>query len=317
MLETVAEYICINGYWWNWPGTVYAGFAQPDPSYAPMPVDLQALYPKLIQLMLDTVFVVDRDNIIVFVSNACHALLGYRADELVGTPITRYMHPDDLDATRASIVRVMNGQAHSDFRNRYLRKDGEVVHILWSAFWSDEVGARIGVARNVTALTQAEQALRFLAHHDSLTRLCNRSLFSERLAGAVRQAVPFALLFLDINDFKGINDVHGHAIGDRVLCEVARRLEGCVGPQDTVARMGGDEFTVLLCGVHAGTVPEKTAQILAAMAAPLASEPDSLPMPSCSIGVACYPADGDSIDALLNCADSDMYRNKRRRSFPR
>ena len=86
-----------------------------------MPVDLQALYPRLIHLMLDTVFVVDRDNQIVFVSDACEVLLGYKACELVGTPITDYMHPDDLAATRASIVRVMNGQAHYDFRNRYVR----------------------------------------------------------------------------------------------------------------------------------------------------------------------------------------------------
>ncbi|MGJ7549968.1 diguanylate cyclase domain-containing protein [Pseudomonas alloputida] len=283
-----------------------------------MPVDLQALYPKLIQLMLDTVFVVDRDNTIVFVSNACEALLGYRADELIGTPITRYMHPEDLDATRASIIRVMNGQSHSDFRNRYLRKDGGVVHILWSAFWSEEVGARIGVARNITALTQAEQQLRFLAHHDPLTRLCNRSLFNERLASALRHGRPFALLFLDINDFKGINDVHGHAIGDQVLRAVARRLEGCVGEQDTVARMGGDEFTVLLSDLSpAGAVAEKMAQILAALATPLASEQRALPMPSCSIGVACYPDDGADIDTLLNCADDDMYRNKRRRSVAR
>lgn len=75
-----------------------------------MPVDLEALYPKLIHLMLDTVFVVDGDNQIVFVINACEALLGYAADELVGTLITHYMHPEDLARTRASIVRVMNGQ---------------------------------------------------------------------------------------------------------------------------------------------------------------------------------------------------------------
>ncbi len=288
---------------------------EPDAPDAPMPVDLQALYPKLIQLMLDTVFVVDRDNTIVFVSNACEPLLGYRADELIGTPITRYMHPDDLETTRASIIRVMNGQPHCDFRNRYLRKDGGVVHILWSAFWSEEVGARIGVARNVTALAQAEQELRFLAHHDPLTRLCNRSLFNQRLASALHHARPFALLFLDINDFKGINDVHGHAVGDQVLCAVARRLEDCVGQHDTVARMGGDEFTVLLTDLSSvGAVAEKMAQILAAMAAPLASGLRALPMPSCSIGVACYPADGADIDTLLNCADDDMYRNKRRRS---
>lgn len=284
-----------------------------------MPVDLQTLYPKLIHLMLDTVFVVDRDNQIVFVSDACETLLGYRAEELTGTPITDYIHPDDLAVTRASIVRVMNGQSHVDFRNRYVRKDGGVVYILWAAFWSEEVGARIGVARDVTALRQAEEELRFLAHHDPLTGLTNRSLFNDRLGSALRAAhrhtSTLALLFLDINDFKGINDVHGHAVGDRVLCAIARRLEGCVRETDTVARMGGDEFTVLLTDIQSQeAVAEKVAQILAAMAEPLGAEFGGITMPSCSIGVALYPADGADADALLSHADDDMYRIKRQRS---
>ncbi|WP_110973404.1 sensor domain-containing diguanylate cyclase [Pseudomonas huaxiensis] len=284
-----------------------------------MPVDLKTLYPKLIHLMLDTVFVVDSDNQIVFVSDACEALLGYRADELTGTLITHYMHPDDLPATRASIIRVMNGQPHFDFRNRYIRKDGGVVNILWAAFWSDEVGARIGVARNVTALTRAEDELRFLAHHDPLTKLTNRSVFNDRLESALRSArrhnTRVALLFLDINDFKLINDIHGHAAGDRVLCAIARRLERCVRDTDTVARMGGDEFTMLLSDIPSEeAVAEKVAQILAIMAEPLGDEFDGLDMPSCSIGVACYPADGEDADTLLSHADSEMYQVKRRRS---
>ena len=281
-----------------------------------MPVDLQALYPKLIHLMLDTVFVVDRDNQIAFVSDACEALLGYRADELTGNLITDYMHPEDLAATRASIIRVMNGQPHVDFRNRYLRKDGSVVHILWAAFWSADVGARIGVARDITALTQAEEELRFLAHHDPLTALTNRSLFNDRLDSALRNArrqkSTLALLFLDINDFKGINDVHGHVAGDRVLCTIARRLESCVRETDTVARMGGDEFTVLLTDLHSeDAVAEKVQQILAIMAEPLGPEFGPVKMPSCSIGVARYPADGEDADTLLSHADGDMYRVKK------
>ncbi|WP_422419568.1 diguanylate cyclase domain-containing protein [Pseudomonas sp. GZD-222] len=284
-----------------------------------MPVDLQALYPKLIHLMLDTVFVVDRDNQIVFVSDACEALLGYRAVELTGTPITDYIHPDDLNVTRASIVRVMNGHSHVDFRNRYIRKDGGVVHILWAAFWSEEVGARIGVARDVTALRQAEDELRFLAHHDPLTGLTNRSIFNDRLDSALHAAhrhnSTVALLFLDINDFKGVNDVHGHAMGDRVLCMIARRLESCVRETDTVARMGGDEFTVLLTDIHSEEdVGAKVEQILATMAEPLGAEFGGINMPTCSVGVAFYPKHGVDADALLSHADGDMYRIKRRRS---
>ncbi|MFO8046613.1 MAG: sensor domain-containing diguanylate cyclase [Halomonas sp.] len=283
-----------------------------------MPVDLQALYPKLINLMLDTVFVVDRDNQIVCVSDACESMFGYRADELTGTTITDYMHPDDLAESRASILRVMNGQPHTDFRNRYIRKDGGVVHILWSARWVEEEGVRIGVARDVSALRQAEEELRYLAHHDPLTGLTNRSLFYDRLASAMhaahRHQSGLALLFLDLNDFKRINDVHGHAMGDRVICSVARRLKGCVRETDTVARMGGDEFTVLLTDIHsANAVSAKVEQILAILAEPLGADLEGI-APSCSIGVACYPADGEDADTLLSHADSDMYRIKRRRS---
>lgn len=283
-----------------------------------MPVNLQALYPKLIHLMLDTVFVVDSDNTIVFVSNACESLLGYQADELIGTLITDHMHPDDLAASKASIVRVMNGQSHIDFRNRYLRKDGGVVHILWSARWYEEEGVRIGVARNVTALREAEDELRFLAHHDPLTGLTNRSLFNDRLNSALhlaqRQHGGLALLFLDLNDFKRINDTHGHAVGDSVLCHVARRLEGCVRKSDTVARMGGDEFTVLLTGIESSDAVSATVEhILSVMAEPLGEEFSGLEMPSCSIGVACYPQHGEDADSLLSFADSKMYQIKKRR----
>ncbi|WP_339885313.1 sensor domain-containing diguanylate cyclase [Vreelandella maris] len=282
-----------------------------------MAVDLQALYPKLIHLMLDAIFVVDADNQIIFVSDACNSLLGYLPHELMGTLITHYMHPDDLAATRDSIVRVMNGKPHIDFRNRYIRKDGAIVHILWSARWYEEEGVRVGVARNVTALMQAEEELRYLAHHDPLTRLTNRALFYDRLAlglsTAHRYQSNLALLFLDLNDFKGINDVYGHAVGDRVLCTVARRLEGCVRETDTVARMGGDEFTVLLTDIKsAHAVTEKVEQILTVMNAPLGAEFGAVRMPSCSIGVACYPTDGEDADTLLSHADSHMYQVKRR-----
>lgn len=283
-----------------------------------MPVDLKALYPKLIQLMLDAVFVVDCDDQIVFVSDACESLLGYHADELVGTPITDYMHPEDLAETRASIARVMSGQPHHDYRNRYIHKDGSIVHILWSARWSDEDGVRIGVARDVTALRQAEEQLRFLAHHDPLTGLTNRSLFNDRLNLALRTAhrhkSSLAVLFLDINDFKSINDTYGHAVGDRVLCAFARRLEACVRETDTVARLGGDEFIILLTDIQsADAVSSKVEQISAVMAEPLGAEFGGIGTSSCSIGMACYPADGTDATTLLSHADNDMYRLKGQR----
>ena len=120
---------------------------------------------------------------------------------------------------------------------------------------------------------------------------------------------------LDINDFKKINDVHGHAVGDRVLCTLARRLEGCVSATDTVARMGGDEFTVLLADCPSPeAIGEHVANILAAMAEPLGAELPGIDAPSCSIGVARFPEDGHDADMLLRHADGDMYRVKRKRT---
>lgn len=280
-----------------------------------MSVDLQSINSKLIHLILDTVFVVDADNQILFVSEACESLLGYRADELIGTPITRYMHPEDLAITQSSITRVMGGQPHLDFRNRYIRKDGGIVHILWSARWSEEDKVRIGVARDVTALTQAEEDLRYLAHHDPLTKLTNRSLFYDRLesglSAAHRHNTFLALLFLDIDDFKCINDVYGHPVGDAVLCTVAARLQTCVRETDTVARMGGDEFIVLLTDIQSEkAVSIKVEEILKVMAGPLDPEYGGISMPSCSIGVAIYPLNGEDAGTLLSHADSDMYRFK-------
>ncbi|GAA3956690.1 sensor domain-containing diguanylate cyclase [Allohahella marinimesophila] len=280
-----------------------------------MSVDLQALYPKLISLLLDPVFVVDRHNLIVFVSDACENLLGYSAEELTGTAITDYVHPEDQEASRASIVRVMSGQPHRDFRNRYIHKDGTVVYILWSAQWSEEDHVRIGVARDVTALRHAEEKLKFLAHHDPLTGLTNRSLFNDRLAlalrAAPRQQHRLALLFLDVNDFKLINDTYGHAAGDRVLCTIARRLELCVRETDTVARLGGDEFVVLLTDIQAGdAVTQKLEQIVEVMTEPLGPDFGGINMPSMSIGVACYPENGEDADLLLSYADENMYHQK-------
>ena len=132
---------------------------------------------------------------------------------------------------------------------------------------------------------------------------------------AHRGKSTLALLFLDLNDFKRINDVHGHAMGDRVLCAIARRLEGCVRAADTVARIGGDEFTVLLSDIQSkDAASKKVEQILSVMAEPLGAEFEGIQMPSCSIGVACYPEDGVDVDTLLSHADDDMYQIKRLRS---
>lgn len=280
-----------------------------------MPVDLNTIYPKLINLLLDTVFVVDEHGLIVYVSDACEELLGYTAQEMIGTTIFDYVLPDDLEATRAAAASVTGGEHQINFENRYRHRDGRAVHILWSARWYEQDRLRIGVARDITALKQAEMHLRFLAHHDPLTGLTNRSLFADRVETALHAAdrhnSGLALLFLDLNDFKPINDQFGHEMGDQLLIQVARRLEQCTRDSDTVARMGGDEFTVLLTDIDShrnlATAIEKIRNTLAA---PFKLGDQSVSV-SCSIGTALYPEDGQTASALLSCADGRMYDHKR------
>ncbi len=159
-----------------------------------------------------------------------------------------------------------------------------------------------------------EERLRYMAHHDSLTNLPNRALFRDRVETALRRArrekEMLALLFLDLRDFKDVNDVLGHAVGDTVLAETARRLAAVVRDSDTVARLGGDEFTVLAANIHGRKdVDIVAARLRKAVAEPLEVKGESVEL-TVDIGAAFYPEDGEDAEALLCVADMDMYRSK-------
>jgi diguanylate cyclase (GGDEF)-like protein len=159
------------------------------------------------------------------------------------------------------------------------------------------------------------ETIHYLAHHDPLTDLPNRKLFTDRLsitlARAKRSGRMAALLFVDFDHFKQINDTLGHGVGDEVLKEAAKRLQALLRASDTVARLGGDEFTIIIDDIagaaHPGTVAEKirsafTTPIVSAMGRDLVVTP--------SIGIALYPLHGDDVDGLLNAADAAMYDAK-------
>ncbi len=172
----------------------------------------------------------------------------------------------------------------------------------------------------LAAVREAGEEFRSLAYHDDLTGLPNRSLFHDRLGLAIthssRQASRLAVLFLDLDDFKGVNDSFGHASGDRVLVELARRIRGTVRAEDTVARLGGDEFVVLLAQVTgARDAARVAAKVLEAVRAPLRLDGHEVSI-GASVGVSVFPADGVSPEALVHGADRAMYRAKERGSPP-
>jgi len=199
-----------------------------------------------------------------------------------------------------------------------IRRDGEEIAVEVSAApIHDRNGGVVGavmVAHDVTAARELSMKLARLALHDSLTDLPNRALFSDRLSQATTNARAnggyAALLYVDLDRFKHVNDSLGHAIGDKLLQTVARRLLGCVRSTDTVSRQGGDEFVVLLPDiVHINDAVTCAEKVLGALEAPYQIGEHELRL-SASIGVAIFPDDAREAEALLRCADFAMYQAK-------
>src|SRR5690606_20482658 len=173
----------------------------------------------------------------------------------------------------------------------------------------------IGTHTDITERKQAEAQIFRLAHYDAVTGLPNRILFQDRFARDIRQAVrdksQVVLMYLDLDRFKEVNDTLGHDAGDLLLREAGARLAGCLRATDTVARIGGDEFTVVLADVRHGSAIEQLAQsILDRLAEPFLLGNETLYI-SASIGISLYPADGESVETLLKNADQAMYEAKR------
>lgn len=168
-----------------------------------------------------------------------------------------------------------------------------------------------GVSQALQRAAQAMSEVQSAAYHDALTGLANRRLLMElatrQLASARRQQEPVALLALDLDNFKAVNDTHGHAAGDALLREVSVRLKASVRDSDVVARVGGDEFVVLMSPVRDRQAYELAQRLIATISAPY---PGVQPRVSASVGVALYPRDGESLDALLRAADRALYAAK-------
>jgi diguanylate cyclase (GGDEF)-like protein/PAS domain S-box-containing protein len=258
----------------------------------------------------------------LYVSPRWKAILGYEEHEIGTTPDEWFarVHPEDSEQLKAQI------QAHLDGRASHFEREHRIRHRDGSYRWAlarglavrDQQGSAYRIAGSLTDITgrkMAEEALLRDAFFDRLTKLPNRGLFENRLERAIRIAArrreqAFAVLFLDVDRFKLINDSLGHAAGDALLCVLARRLEGFLRPGDTVTRLGGDEFALLLEDVgdenHAASIADR---ILKALSEPVAIDGREL-MVTVSIGLAMSSSAFDTPGAYLRSADSAMYRAK-------
>lgn len=272
-------------------------------------------FAEVMDLMLDAVCVVDRSSNIVFVSAAFEQIFGYKPSEVIGKSIAEYVLPQDNERTAITINKIIDGISQPSFENRWVHKSGRVVHVLWSARWSEKHQVRIAVAHDITERKQMEEQLKFLASHDSLTQLPNRLLLEERLKQSMslakRSKSNICLYFIDVDGFKQINDIHGHFVGDEVLKTLAQRLKLSVRESDSVGRMSGDEFLIILDNVALKEdVLSLAEKMLGDIEKPMVIDKLTLHL-TISIGIAFYPDDADNEEQLIQMADQAMYKAKR------
>lgn len=270
--------------------------------------------------VLDGIVTFDGQGVIESFNPAAGRMFGYQAQEVIGLNSSLLLADPECGEHDNCISRyVSNGEAKTLGKERETtgrRKDGALFPMEISLNEVRVEGQRrfIGILRDITERKEAEQQLVFLAQNDQLTGLANRTLFLDHLrqtlARAQRNGQMAAVMFIDLDDFKEVNDTLGHDTGDQVLKQVAGRLKSCVRVSDVVARMGGDEFTIVLEGLEKRAYAELAAQnILKAMLLPLAISQRELKVAT-SIGIALYPDDGEDIGTLLRNADIAMYRSK-------
>jgi diguanylate cyclase (GGDEF)-like protein/PAS domain S-box-containing protein len=264
------------------------------------------------------VVITDTAPRIVAVNRAFANITGYAEAEALGqNPSLLKSGRHDPDFYRQMWQAInRDGTWRGEIWNR--RKDGETypqwLNISCVREDSGTVSHYVGVFSDITAIKRSQAELERLAHRDALTGLPNRLLFRSRLEHAMlradRNRGMIAVLFVDLDGFKHINDSFGHTAGDRVLHEVASRFGKSVRREDTVARLGGDEFTVLVEDLRDETGASALAgKLIQAMTAPILLEQQEV-FVTVSVGIAIYPRDGDSIEALLGNADAAMYRAK-------
>lgn len=295
----------------------------------------EELHRYIVNSSPDLVYMLDRNGCFTFLNDRVESLLGFSRDELIGKHYTELVDDDHLELARNVFNERRTGDravsnAEMRLKSRHARRGARLfhAHAIWTELtamgvYSDPkertrenfVGT-YGIARDISERKEAQEVISFQAYHDLLTHLPNRALLKDRLSLAITQARRskrrLAVMFLDLDRFKIVNDTLGHSMGDRLLKAVANRLQSCLRRGDTLSRFGGDEFTLLLPEVRTrDDVVVIATKILDRLGGPFVIDGLEL-FVGASIGVAMYPEAGETEEALIQNADIAMYHVKGR-----
>lgn len=279
----------------------------------------EARYRLIAEHTMDLIYVLDVEGTLTYASPSNQVVLGLREHEMIGTPFHNLIHLEDRYSSHQNFQHVLQYKETCSYEVRMKNKYGDD---LWFELKCvptfDSHGAVenvVFVARDISARKQYEKKLEKLALYDTLTEVPNRRIFSEHLSKAKsrakRQKQKFAVLYMDLDRFKWINDTMGHDVGDRLLRGFAERVQECIREEDRLYRLGGDEFTIILTDIHQ---PEDIAVIAERILEKLQRSwiiGEHEFIITSSIGISIYPEDGDDEDTLVKHADETLYQAKK------
>lgn len=280
---------------------------------------------KAFDYLFDAVVVTDLEGIITDWNKGSETLYGYTKDEAIGRHVNILHVPEDSEHITAKVIAAVLQDGYWSGEIRMLRKDGHIgwIESMCVPVFDDygQMNGALGINRDITERKKEADRLNHLAYYDQLTNIPNRYLLLDRITHLIAQSdrneKSFALFFIDIDNFKHINDTKGHAFGDQILVETANRLKEFIRNSDTAARMGGDEFVLLLENVaNAQDATAVAIKLLQTLNQSYLSGNESFEF-TCSVGISIYPHNGTTQDALLAYADKAMYeaKHKKRGTF--
>jgi diguanylate cyclase (GGDEF)-like protein/PAS domain S-box-containing protein len=289
----------------------------PDPQHDILPVSGDLVLRAVLDAAASLIVVVDTEGGLVYWNRACENLSGYSAEELDGSEAVLELIPEEERSDAIGVLEALaRGESPVLVETHWRTRSGDLRLISWSNTALTDPDGRVthvvGTGIDVTETRGLEDRLRHLADHDPLTGLINRRRFEEELERHLvvsrRYGMTGALLVLDLDGFKAVNDTHGHRAGDHVLCAVADALRRRLRESDVVARIGGDEFAVLL----PRAASEEAEQVSQALEAAIPEEVEAAGEHriEVSVGFAAFDDEVKSIDDILTAADASMYAVK-------